>query len=429
MDQIDAVIVGAGLAGLSCAYRLADAGLQVIVVERGDTPGSKNVTGGRLYFLPVKDLAGDMLNDAPFERKVVRERWSLLGSSNSTNIDFTSDRIRNEDHSFTVLRSPFDSWLASKVMEKGVFVIPKYRVDEFLWDNNTVIGIKAGKEEIYSSVVVAADGVLSFMAGQAGLRDRLTAGNYAIGVKEVVELPAGKINDRFNVEEGEGAAQLFVGDVTGGLFGGGFLYTNKESLSLGVVVGIQALTGASSRVEVHAILDAFKDRYEIRRLIDGGRTIEYAAHIIPEAGYNGIARLCGNGILVAGDAAGFALNLGTTVRGMEFAIASGMLAAETIIEAKKAEDFSQKTLSAYETKLRDSFVMKDMFTSRKIPSFLDDEDLFAHYPQSFSQMLDDITWFGKAPRENTGKILWKTLKSSKILSWKGLKKLYRVKNL
>jgi len=104
MDKIDVVIVGAGLSGLACAYKLAEKDMQVIVVERGDFPGSKNVTGGRLYTMPIKEMVGDMLEGAPFERKIVRERWSLLGDGNSIGIDLTSERFRKEEHSFSILR-------------------------------------------------------------------------------------------------------------------------------------------------------------------------------------------------------------------------------------------------------------------------------------------------------------------------------------
>ncbi len=134
MEKIDVVIVGGGLAGLSCAYRLAEQDMQVIVVERGDFPGSKNVTGGRLYLLPAKPFIGDMLDNAPFERRVVRERWSLLNTNSSLTIDLFSEKFRGQEHSYTVLRSTLDRWLADRLMEKGVFVIPKYRVDELLWE-------------------------------------------------------------------------------------------------------------------------------------------------------------------------------------------------------------------------------------------------------------------------------------------------------
>jgi electron transfer flavoprotein-quinone oxidoreductase len=426
MEKIDVVIVGAGLSGLSCAYRLADAGLQVIVVERGDLPGSKNVTGGRLYLKPIQGMVGDMLNGAPFERKVVRERWSLLGGGRSLTADLTGERFRKEEHSMTLLRAVFDQWLAERVMEKGVFVIPKYRVDDLLWEDGNVAGIKAGSEEIWAHTVVASDGVLSFMAEKAGLRIPMEPKGYAVGVKEVIELPEGVINDRFGVEAGDGCAHLFLGDVTKGLFGGGFLYTNKSSLSIGIVAGIKALMEHQGAVEVHSLIDSFKERYEVKTLIAGGTLAEYSAHVIPEAGYNGVAKLCGNGIIVTGDAAGFALNMGVTVRGMEFAIASGIMAAETILEAREKGDFSAVGLAGYERRLRNSFVFKDLENAKDLPDYLENDDWFNLYPNSFPELLEGLMWFGETPKEKLGKSVWQGLKGSGLLKWKGLSNLYRL---
>jgi electron transfer flavoprotein-quinone oxidoreductase len=429
MDKIDAVIVGAGLAGLSCAWVLSGHGLQVVVVERGDFAGSKNVTGGRLYLKPIRNMASDMLDGAPFERKVVRERWSLLGSANSLSIDHTSDRFRGEDHSYTVLRARLDRWFSERLMARGVFVIPKYRVDDLLWENGAVTGIRSGAEEIPAHVVVAADGVLSFMARKAGLMPPLSPKSYAVGMKEVLELPEEKINDRFNVLAGEGAAHLFLGDVTKGVFGGGFLYTNKDTLSLGVVAGIGAMTGRIPAMDASTLLEMFKERYEMQRLLEGAKIVEYSAHVIPEAGYDGIGKLCGNGILLAGDAAGLALNMGVTVRGMEFAIASGIAAAETIVEARASGNFSEKGLSRYGDRLKGSFVMKDLEASRNIPGYLEKESFFSYYPETFPGLLEKIMWFDENPKGSLGKTLWKGLRSSGVLSVKRLIELYRIKNI
>ena len=421
MDGVDAVIVGGGLAGLSCAYKLAERDLQVILLERGDFPGAKNVTGGRLYLLPIQDLSGDMLKDAPFERNVTTEKWTLLGGENSLTMSLQSNHF--EGHSYTILRSTFDRWLSEKLMEKGVFVIPKYRVDDLIFDNNKVTGVRIGSEEIYANVTVAADGVLSFMAEKAGLRKKHAPAHFAVGIKEVIELSEEKINDRFNVEPSHGCAQLFLGDVTKGMFGGGFLYTNKKSISLGLVVGIEALMSRS--LEAHTLMDLFKERPEIKPLIKDGTLAEYSAHVIPEAGYSNIPKLSTHGMLVTGDAAGFALNMGLTVRGMEFAVASGILAAEAIIRAKERNDYSEESLSFYEQRLKETFVLKDLSTFKNIPSVLANNDLFSLYPRSFPDLLEKIMWFGKDPKER----FYKTLKSSSLFSLKTFKDLYRIKDI
>ncbi len=429
MEKIDVVIVGGGLSGLACAYKLAENDLQVIVLERGDFPGSKNVTGGRLYLEPIRSLIGDMLEDAPLERKVVRERWSLMGENNSLNVDFTGDRFRNTRHSYTVLRANLDRWLSERLMEKGVYVIPKNRVDDLIWEDNAVAGIRSGEEDIPANVVVAADGVLSFIAEKAGLRQKMKPRNYAVGIKEVIELSEEKINDRFNVEKDEGCAHLLVGDVTKGIFGGGFLYTNRDTISMGIVIGIRALMEKAPTLEVHTLLDNFRERYEIKRLIEGGSLVEYSAHIIPEGGYDNLSKLYGNGILVTGDAAGLALNMGVTVRGMEFAIASGIIAAETILMARQVGDYSARTLSSYEARLKETFVLKDMLSCRGMPEFLANDAFFTFYPKYFPQFIEKVMWFGDQPKDRIGQTLWRELKSSGMLSFRRLKELYSIKNI
>jgi electron transfer flavoprotein-quinone oxidoreductase len=242
MEKIDAVIVGGGLAGLAAAWRLCEAGRQVILLERGDAPGSKNVTGGRIYAAPLRRYLPEVAAEAPFERPVVKEMLSVMDGDASVLVEYGSGAWRREPPmSYTVLRATFDNWLAGKVMEKGGFVIPNRRVDDLLWEDGRVAGVRAGDEEIPAHIVIAADGALSFMAQKAGLRPAPKPEDHAVAIKEVYALDPRTIEDRFGLDEGEGAACLFMGAVTKGIFGGGFLYTNKESLSVGIVVGIRAL--------------------------------------------------------------------------------------------------------------------------------------------------------------------------------------------
>jgi len=200
------------------------------------------------------------------------------------------------------------------------------------------------------------------------------------------------------VGDGEGAAHLFAGDITRGLFGGGFLYTNRDSLSLGLVVSIGDMAKEAAAGDAPALFDAFKARPEVEPLIRGGQTVEYGAHVIPEGGYRGLSGLCGDGLLVAGDSAGFALNLGFTVRGMEYALASGYYAAKTVIAARKAGRFDATALAAYRQSLEESFVLKDFRTFKDTPRVLANPHLFGHYPELIGNLLRDLYTVPAGPK-------------------------------
>ncbi len=220
----------------------------------------------------------------------------------------------------------------------------------------------------------------------------------AVGVKEIIQLDPAVINDRFQVGDGEGAAHLFVGNITKGLFGGGFLYTNRDSVSLGLVISIEDIAREEAAGDIPALFESFKARPEIESLIRGGKTVEYGAHVIPEGGYRALSRLCGDGILVAGDSAGFALNLGFTVRGMEYALASGHFAAKAVIEAKKAGRYDAATLSLYQKLLEESFVLKDFQTFQDTPRVLSNPHLFGHYPELVGNLLRDLYTVPAGPK-------------------------------
>ena len=400
MEKVEVVVVGAGLAGLATATILAEAGVEVLVVERGDYPGSKNVTGGRLYLEPVRPYLADIWDDAPFERRVSKERLTMMAAESSITVELNSERFRQPPYpSYTLLHSTFDRWFADRATERGALVIPGYKVDDLLIEEGQVVGIVSAGDEIRADVVVAADGVLSFMAERAGLREPFAAKDLAVSAKEVIELPAQTIEDRFGLEEGEGAAQLFFGSLTQGMFGGGFLYTNSDSLSLGLVIAIHDLMEKLPPVSPHDLLEAFKARPEIRPLISGGNTVEYSAHIIPEGGFRALPRLVTDGMVVVGDAAGLALNMGVTVRGLDFALASGVMAARALLRAREQGDFSTSSLTHYEHLLRDSFVWQDLQTFQHMPDFLANPRLFEFYPSVACELLEQIMWIGEEPKE------------------------------
>jgi electron transfer flavoprotein-quinone oxidoreductase len=414
MEKVDVIVVGGGLAGLSAAYGLAQAGLEVMVLERGDYPGAKNVTGGRLYTSVVRDLYPELWEEAPFERAVTREAISMLADGRMATFEIAAEEFGGRrPQSFTVVRAKLDQYLAERTGEAGGMVIPKMKVDALLTEGGSevpgadggsgasgrVIGIRAGEDEIGADVVVVAEGVLGLLSSEAGLRKRPAAADTALGYKEVIELPASVIEDRWHLNPGEGAAQLFMGSVTKGMMGGAFLYTNRDSVSLGIVVGMEQMRSRPDELESWQLLDELKANPAVAPLIKGGEVIEYSAHAVAEGGIAKLPRLLGDGYVMVGDAAGLSLNALITVRGMDFAIASGYHAAQAIAAAKAAGDTSAAGLAGYERALRESFVLKDLQTAADVPALLENQRLFTHYPEAVTKLMADIFTIGPGPTE------------------------------
>jgi electron transfer flavoprotein-quinone oxidoreductase len=426
MERIDAVVVGGGLGGLTCAYCLAQEGVQVLVLERGDHPGSKNVTGGRIYLRPLQPYLPELWDAAPLERVVTKEVITMMGDTSSLALQFTSDKFRESpSHSYTILRSQFDKWLGERVVEKGGFVIPQRRVTDLMKEDGRIIGVVSEGEEIPADVVIAADGALSLMAEQSGLREPLPPRHAAVALKEVIKLSSEVIEERFGLSPNEGAAHLYFGSITQGIFGGGFLYTNKETISLGLVLGIASFLEHDAPPETHQILEAFKKREEIARFIKDGEMVEYSAHLIPEGGTHPLPKPYADGILVVGDAAGLALNMGITVRGMEFSIASGYMAAQTVKRAKGKGDFSAETLAHYVTLLKESFVLQDIETFRHSLEALESPRMVGFYPQWLCKVFEEIFWVGEGSKARTASTVWKGLKDG-MINITTLKDLWRL---
>lgn len=378
-DRFTAIVVGAGPAGASTALVLARQGVDVLLVERAETPGSKNMFGGRMYSWALHRLLPGFWEEAPVERVVTREVLTLLDGERALSLSFQDPAWgRQPCHSFTLLRADFDAWLAAKAEEEGAILAAGIRVDDLLWEEGKVAGIRAGDDEIRSEVVVLADGANSLLTEKAGLRSRILPHQVGTGFKQVISLPEDVITARFGLEPGQGLAQLFVGACTRHLQGGGFLYTNRSTLSLGLVVNAASLQ--SSPAGPAELLEDFKSLPCIAPLVEGGEVVEYSAHLVPEAGLGMKPQLVGDGVLVAGDAAGMVINLGYLVRGMDLAVASGEAAAHTVLEARARNDFSRASLAAYETWLQRTAVLPAMEAYRQAPHFLDTERIYRTYP-------------------------------------------------
>jgi electron transfer flavoprotein-quinone oxidoreductase len=382
----DVMIVGGGLAGCSAAIVLARAGLSVFVFERGDYCGAKNMTGGRLYGHSLEKIIPNFKDEAPIERVVKHEKVSLMTADGSLDIGYNSAKLSSEpgNASYTVLRATFDQWLADKAREAGAEIVEGFLIDKLLVEDGKVVGIESDGEQMYAKAVIIADGVNSLLAQQLGMKKELEPNQVAVGAKEVIKLSEEIINERFGLKSGEGTAWLSAGDPTLGSFGGGFIYTNKDTVSVGVVATLSDI--GHTDVSVPQMLDRFKEHPSVAPMLEGGETIEYSGHLVPEEGIHMIPELYRDGVLVAGDAAGLCVNLGFTVRGMDFAIESGRLAAETLIKANEFDDFSARTLSEYERLLKSSFVVQDLNAYKGFPTLLSMREIFEGLPA----MADDI---------------------------------------
>ncbi len=390
--DFEVIVIGSGCAGAVAAYVAASAGKSVLVIERGNFAGAKNMTGGRIYSHSLKKVFPDFEQEAPLERKITHERIAMLNSDSEMTIDFTSPVLAEEGKdSYSVLRGPFDQWLAEKAESTGAEYIYGIAVEELLKDESgAVIGVRAGEDEISANVVILAEGCNPILSEKCLGNPRPKASQMAVGIKQVFELPASTIEDRFLCPEGEGAAMLFVGDCTHGSVGGGFLYTNKESISLGLVATISiAEDGSRNEVPVYQMLEDFKNHPAVAPIIRGGKLVEHSGHMVPEGGYNMVPQYVFDGCLVAGETAGLCMNMGYQVRGMDFAVASGQFAGEAAVAALDAGDTSAAGLASYKQKMEGSFVMKDLQTFSKWPHVMEEWDsMFNDYPTMVAEIFN-----------------------------------------
>ena len=390
MERFDAIVVGAGPAGSAAALTLARKGFSTLLVERGRAPGVKGMFGGRIYSWALHDLLPEWAKDCPVERYVIRENMAFLTEDASLAIAFESPKLgAGRAASFTALRAKFDSWLAKKAQEAGAVLVTEIRVDDLWREDGRVRGVAvAPNDRVAADLVVIAEGATSILVQKAGLRSDLVPREVSVGVKETIELPAETIQERFGLGEKEGAAFVFAGQASLGLRGGGFLYTNQATVSLGLVVSSEDL--ARKKIEIQEVQTRFRMHPAIQRWLRGGKVVEYSAHLVPELGAGMVPRLWGDGVLVAGDAAGFLINNGYTFRGVDLAIASGIATGEAAEAARAAGGMSAANLAAYEKFLRARNVLTDLERFRRAPLYLKNERLFDVYPRLLMEMAERL---------------------------------------
>jgi len=390
-ERFDAIVVGAGPSGNTAAYTMAKAGLKVLQIERGEYPGSKNVQGAILYADALEKVIPDFRDDAPLERHIIEQRIWVLDDNSFVGTHYRSDDYNKPPYNrYTIIRAQFDKWFSSKVREAGALLICETTVEELLMDGDRCIGVRCDRKggEVYADVVILADGVNSTLARKAGFHKELKSENVALAVKEILFLPEEVIQARFNIKEEEGVVIEMMGTVTEGMVGTGFLYTNKDSLTIGVGCMLSDFKANPLRTPPYALLERLKAHPSIAPLIEGGEMKEYCAHLIPEGGFHAIPKVYGEGWMIIGDSGGFVNSVHR--EGSNLAMTTGQLAAETVIAAKAAnagkpaghQTLSAKVLKAYKTRLDESFVMKDLHKYRDMPDVLHSSPhFFTTYPE------------------------------------------------
>ena len=416
MSDFDAIVVGAGPAGSAAALVLARAGKRVALIERGPFPGSKNMYGGVVYPRILDQLIPEWWLQAPIERWITRRSTMVLTDTQALTVDFRTTAWGAPPYNgATAYRPEFDHWLAQQAVQAGAALICSTTVTSLSHDaEGHVSGVVTDRPdgELTARVVIACDGVNSFLAKHEGLYGEIDADNYTLGVKETLELPRHVINERFGVRGNEGVDIEIVG-CTGSVNGGGFIYTNLDTVAIGLVLKLSKLGAQSRRPE--ELLAAMKLHPAIAPLIEGAELKEYSAHLIPKAGYSMIPKLTGNGIMVAGDAAALCLAAGLWLEGVNFAIASGMYAAETAAAALDRGDTTAGGLANYQRTLEQNFVLKDHKKLRRVPALVLGDRMQHQYPAMTTAIVERMFRVDNpAPKPGLRQIMQQERKRAKV---------------
>jgi len=268
MEKYDVAIIGGGSAGLAALKELSKLGFQAVVLEAGKPVGSKSITGGILYsktypnakVYNVEDVYGEsFLPDAPLERKISKYYLNAVSGNKAYTIDLTEAHNYHTNFAFSVLMVKMNRWFAEQAEEEaaklGGGIVSGVHVSNILWQNGKTVVETDELEPIEAKAVIAADGVNSEIALITDARQKFEPESLYQGVKSIVRLPEDIIDERYELKDGEGVAHLFAGDISRGHNGGGFLYTNKDTLSVGVVYHLDSLI--KSPIEPYALLDSF----------------------------------------------------------------------------------------------------------------------------------------------------------------------------
>lgn len=400
----DVIVVGAGLAGGTAAAIAARNGLKVALVERGQKPGGKNYFGGTVYTHALEEVYPDFWQrNPPLERPVTEAGYWMLSKTGMTRITVQGGQLaRDPADAYIGLMAKFCGWWIEQAEKEGAFVIPKTLVVDFIRDEQgRIIGVLTDRPdgEIYAPVTIICEGVNNILTQKAGLIGHdLKPETVALVAKQLISLPTETVNAHFGLPDANhGLAVSVMGDISLGLTGLGFVYTGKDSVSLGVGVDLDVLD--RFHIRPYDLLQRFLAHPSIAPLIAGGQMLEYGAHLIPEGGWRQMPKLYADGVLVAGDAAAMVNALHW--EGTNMATIAGKLAGEAAVEAHRRKDFSAAALKTYQDRLNDSFILKDLRQYRNFSRFLNAHpDFMDVYPNFVNDALGKfLSAFGRPKKQ------------------------------
>jgi electron-transferring-flavoprotein dehydrogenase len=375
----DVLIIGGGPSGLATAIHLADKlkakGLnhRILLVEKGSSIGSHILSGAVIKPGVFNELLPDVdISEIPFNAKVTKDSTVWLTENGSITFPFHVPYMNNIGN-YTASLGQLCRYLAVKAQEKGVEIYTGFAVDEILYKDGKVSGAKTkdtgldhhGKQlenfqagsSVEAKITIFAEGTRGSLTKMLIEKYKLDEGKneqvYSLGCKEVWSVPEG------NIEAGQ-IYHTMGYPLNSDEFGGGFIYgLNDNKVAIGLVVGLDY---KDPSFDTHDAMQIWKTTSFVSKILKGGRLVEYGAKTLPEGGLYSIPKLYTDNALIVGDSAGMLAM--PALKGIHLAIKSGMLAAETAVNALLNNDTSEKSLQQYETLVNNSWIHKELYPVR-----------------------------------------------------------------